>query len=143
MHEVCRKDCEDIKNQCIFNCNQDVMCTSQCNRDEIICKSGNLGKFCFSEYLILDCPCDVNCPNGCEYCENSICDKSVLILNTGSWDSVPMVVDFKGNVDDDLDFKIENMSRGTWACSVTLNGDFLVFGNTDLVTQIIESLKCT
>ena len=40
-----------------------------------------------------------------------------------------MVVDFDGNVDDNLDFKIETMSRSRWACSVTLNGEFLVFGN--------------
>ena len=40
-----------------------------------------------------------------------------------------MVVDFDGNVDDHLDFTIDTWSRSRWACSVTLNGDFLVFGN--------------
>ena len=50
-------------------------------------------------------------------------------MNTDSYDSVPMVVDFDGNVDDHLDFTIDTWSRSRWACSVTLNGDFLVFGN--------------
>ena len=50
-------------------------------------------------------------------------------MNTDSYYSIPMVVDFDGNVDDNLDFKIETMSRSRWACSVTLNGEFLVFGN--------------
>ena len=71
----------------------------------------------------------MNCPDGCANCDNSLCKKSVLILNTDSYYSIPMVVDFDGNVDDNLDFKIETMSRSRWACSVTLNGEFLVFGN--------------
>ena len=50
-------------------------------------------------------------------------------MNNDSYYSIPMVVDFDGNVDDNLDFKIETMSRSRWACSVTLNGEFLVFGN--------------
>ena len=71
----------------------------------------------------------MNCPDGCADCDNSLCKKSVLILNTDSYDSVPMVVDFDGNFDDHLDFTIDTWSRSRWACSVTLNGEFLVFGN--------------
>ena len=71
----------------------------------------------------------MNCPDGCAHYDNSLCKKSVLILNTESYDSVPMVVDFDGNVDDHLDFTIDTWSKSRWACSVTLNGEFLVFGN--------------
>ena len=61
-------------------------------------------------------------------------------MNNDSYYSIPMVVDFDGNVDDNLDFKIETMSRSRWACSVTLNGEFLVFGNGYQVNDQINSV---
>ena len=106
------------------------MCITQCTRDQFDCNSGKFDELnALFQSSFLDCPCDTNCPNGCVSCDNSLCKKSVLILNTDSYYSIPMVVDFDGNVDDNLDFKIETMSRSRWACSVTLNGEFLVFGN--------------
>ena len=67
---------------------------------------------------ILDCPCELFCPEGCTGCDNLVCTETtvspdvtttsqpdtttsptvnaVLILNTVSSANVPMIVDFEG-----------------------------------------------
>ena len=48
--------------------------------------------------LSLDCPCNANCPNGCQNCRNPICpvdNKSVLVLNTKD-SNQPVLIKFDG-----------------------------------------------
>ena len=49
----------------------------------------------------LDCPCQINCPNGCLDCPNPICpfepaEKAILMLNTYTESNKPMVIDMNG-----------------------------------------------
>ena len=53
-----------------------------CQREQIECES--------------NCPCNINCENGCVNCDNLICKDSILILNTFSPSNQPVKLDFKG-----------------------------------------------
>lgn len=48
---------------------------------------------------ISDCPCESNCPNGCDGCENHICTpkKSVLVLSTFYSSTADLTWDFKSS----------------------------------------------
>ena len=51
--------------------------------------------------VISDCPCQINCPQGCTNCPNSICNSqgtAVLMLSTFQRSNKPMVIDFDGNL---------------------------------------------
>lgn len=51
------------------------------------------------QHTILDCPCEANCPNGCDDCENPICKpigNAILVLNTSYSSNKPFIVDFNG-----------------------------------------------
>ena len=43
----------------------------------------------------LGCPCNANCPNGCDGCANLIC-RAVLVLSTFSPSNIPMVIGYNG-----------------------------------------------
>ena len=59
---------------------------------------------------MLECPCGVDCPGGCEKCDHSLCEtttiaattiatpskEAVLLLATRFSSNVPMVIDFEG-----------------------------------------------
>ena len=73
---------------------------------------------CDFELDILDCPCELFCPQGCDGCDNQVCTETtatpdvtkpsqpdtttspttnaILILNTVNSANVPMIVDFEG-----------------------------------------------
>ena len=73
----------------------------------------------YSQSLPIDCPCELNCPNGCVDCPNVICGtttvptsfeitttavtttkmpvyNAVLVLSSMNSNNKPMVVDFNG-----------------------------------------------
>ena len=50
---------------------------------------------------IIACPCMIDCYDGCENCDNPICDnpmteKDVLVLSTFYNDKTPMIISFDG-----------------------------------------------
>ena len=99
-----------------------------------------------SQFIFEVCPCDLECPAGCEGCSNSICEdpnssttvstittgvsseKAVLMLNTARSENVPMVITFNGDVDDKINFIYDERTEVYISCGVTLNGEFWIFG---------------
>ena len=63
----------------------------------------------------LGCPCNIDCPNGCDGCDNSICKpvakEAVLMLSTRSSKSVPMVIGFNGKHYSFFNFESYNMTH--------------------------------
>ena len=47
----CENVCETKLFECFQNCENDIECTSTCNREHVKCEN--------------ECPCHQNCPNGC------------------------------------------------------------------------------
>ena len=69
----CEGQCEFQYIDCTQSCS-DTNCLVECGRTLNDCINGL--SFCqiLSSYIIfLDCPCNLNCPNGCNDCPNSIC----------------------------------------------------------------------
>ena len=82
-----------------------------------------------SQFIFEVCPCDLECPAGCEGCSNSICEdpnssttvstittgvsseKAVLMLNTARSENVPMVITFNGDVDDKINFTYDERTE--------------------------------
>ena len=71
-------------------------------------------------YIFSDCPCEINCPNGCNECPNPICDRqemAVLMLNTGQirreveLDYIALVVGFDGKFLSVLYYKALSLSK--------------------------------
>ncbi|CAG5114057.1 Oidioi.mRNA.OKI2018_I69.chr2.g8137.t1.cds [Oikopleura dioica] len=58
---LCDTDCRGAYIACRQNCN-DLTCDNECAIEYVECLS--------------DCPCGVNCPNGCEDCEHPTCQPS-------------------------------------------------------------------
>ena len=60
---------------------------------------------------------------------SSSSSNAVLILSTFHPDNKPLVVDFQGNVNDDLDFQYEEGATAALGCGATLMGEFWYFGD--------------
>ena len=59
--QMCEADCDTVYIECLFRCGQDA-CLSECAVELNRC--------------IDRCPCNSNCPNGCEHCDNDACSCS-------------------------------------------------------------------
>ena len=87
--------------------------------------------------MTLACPCDQDCPNGCQGCSNSICEdsnfsttgsiiatttvpsqKAALMLNTARSDNVPMVITFNGKLDYNLLLDDASVIRGHYLMGI-------------------------
>ena len=65
--------CELEYVDCISSCSG-TDCLIECGRTLTDCTNGNYSfqKF-FRQFVFIDCPCNLNCPNGCSGCPNLIC----------------------------------------------------------------------
>ena len=123
LHVICYDTCVEDTSQCILSCDpSDSECVHVCLRAEADCIRGKtLGFFLGLGLSIvvknhLGCPCDTDCPNGCDGCANSICEcsvtsttsvstttsksaakEAVLMLSTAYSTNVPMVIGYNGN----------------------------------------------
>ena len=89
LNAICHDTCILETYKCIMSCEPtDSSCIYTCLRAEDSCGSSknfhyNLGLnnpiFFIRSNLKFHwgCPCDIECPNGCDGCENSICECSV------------------------------------------------------------------
>ena len=107
-----------------------------------------------SQFIFEVCPCDLECPAGCEGCSNSICEdpnssttvstittgvsseKAALMLNTARSENVPMVITFNGDVDDKINFIYDERTEVYISCGVTLNEEFWIFGGAQHRQQV-------
>ena len=73
---ACTDRCEAIPVECVLNCAaDDTACISQCFRENTECLNG--------QSLISgtsDCPCEINCLDGCDGCDNPVCDCQVSFI---------------------------------------------------------------
>ena len=71
--EKCEGICELEYVDCISGCSG-TDCLIECGRTLTDCTNGNylLQKFDLQNFFT-DCPCNLNCPNGCSGCPNLIC----------------------------------------------------------------------
>ena len=53
----------------------------------------------------------------------------MLVLNTFNWLNRPLVVDFNGNFNSNLDFEYTEDQMAENGCGVTYMGEFWYFGN--------------
>ena len=88
---------------------------------------------------MLACPCEENCPDGCDGCSNPVC-YAVLVLSTKDETNTPMVVDVYGNVDNDLSFSYGDGATAYGGCAVTFNGEFWYFGGHSNNKKQVEIL---
>ena len=83
LFDVCIERCETAQLECILNCENDLMCLSQCISGATSCIEGKFRSL-FYFYKILwcskDCPCQINCLDGCDDCPNSVCQCEVSIV---------------------------------------------------------------
>ena len=117
---------------CVSSCESDASCTSSCNREFFACND--------------ECPCHENCPDGCEGCEHYLCiegtttvptttteeydvdNQNVLILNNYVQKNYPIMVNFKGELQDDLFFTEGPNIEVQGGCSVKFRGEYWFFG---------------
>ena len=69
------------------------------------------------------------CPYGCP-CDDFECEpdkNSILVLNTQS-SNKPVLINYDGGVQNDLEFAMGPETSVYFSCSAKLNGDFYVFG---------------
>ena len=85
MQEICQSHCETDYAECVEIC-FDIDCLLECGRKLTECSNGEFSTIIsilmvimhdmlHIRYLSLfsDCPCGLNCPNGCNNCPNPIC----------------------------------------------------------------------
>ena len=90
MNIACTDRCVEISVDCITGCDpDDITCYSQCQREIAECINSKL--LCapmFHKYKALEfescfltcnsgCPCELNCLDGCEDCDNPVCNCEV------------------------------------------------------------------
>ena len=63
-------------------------------------------------------------------------EQAVLVLSTHRPENVPHVISFDGTVDADTLFEYGENTESLFSCSVTLNGEFWVFGGNELNRQV-------
>ena len=85
----------------------------------------------FKENCSAGCPCDEwDCEDQTtttsEVLTTALPEKSVLVLSNTNSRSVPMVVSFDGEVDNDIEFDYNEFVG--YGCSTTLNGEFYYVG---------------
>ena len=98
MNIACTDRCVEISVECITACDPaDITCYSQCQREIAECINGELvsspslkqkGRLVLHKYkalgikiyflaCYLGCPCELNCLDGCEDCDNPVCNCEV------------------------------------------------------------------
>jgi len=98
LNAVCHETCIEEALECIMSCDStDSTCISDCLRAEDTCVTSKnvdikiikqrlkwasvmLIKLCILKFH-WGCPCNIECPNGCDGCANSICECSVRLLS--------------------------------------------------------------
>ena len=69
----CETQCELEYVDCTLSCS-DTNCLIDCGRALTDCVQGlNMDECSIMNNHFLDCPCNINCPNGCNGCPNPIC----------------------------------------------------------------------
>lgn len=77
---MCIGLCQIERVNCLEACEEDILCQSECFRNYQPCIDGEstltplwtLGPHCIDAFS--DCPCGVNCPNGCQDCPFYFCN---------------------------------------------------------------------
>ena len=92
LNAICHETCIEETYKCIMSCEPtDSTCIYTCLRAEDSCRASKnfhikvMKHFGFNDPAFIrsnlkfhwGCPCDIECPNGCDDCENSICECSV------------------------------------------------------------------
>ena len=81
MNLACTERCEQSLLECFVGCGNDMNCVSDCIREETKCIQGKslqifkIGFWIFKH--ILDCPCEIGCLDGCDDCDNAVCQCEV------------------------------------------------------------------
>ena len=89
----CENSCENSLEKCISECGPDTSCISSCTRTHAFCLDG--------------CPCNANCPSGCDSCPDSSFCSSVLVLNTCQQNE-PLLYNYGlGDLSENLDFTMK------------------------------------
>ena len=122
-------------------------CILACNDSD--CKMECVEEF---ETKHQDCPCQVSltffyqnwrnnqekCPYGCP-CDDYKCSipdkKSVLVLSTQNTNIIPVLINYDGGINENLEFKFED-TQAHYSCSALLNGEFYVFGGSIKKKQV-------
>ena len=94
LNAICHESCIEETYKCIMACEPtDSTCIYTCLRAEDSCRASKNFHLNIIKHLGLNdpvfissnfksnwgCPCDIECPNGCDGCENSICECSVSL----------------------------------------------------------------
>ena len=77
LNVACKDRCEIISIECILACDNDTLCMSQCSRENTECLNGKKISVEYFRGIVSDCPCEANCLDGCDDCENPVCDCEV------------------------------------------------------------------
>ena len=89
LNVACTDRCEEISVECITNCETDSACISLCVRETIECTNGNYSYYYEFKFLneskkiqiiYSACPCELNCLDGCDDCDNPVCDCQVKLF---------------------------------------------------------------
>jgi len=123
--------------RCVYNCENNEQCEDDC-----------LDRFKTRQ---LNCPCEENCSAGCP-CDEFDCleptstpavttatvpatttsptGNAVLVLSTFNSNNKPFIVDFNGNVNEDLSFQYGDGTQAHYGCGATLKNIFWYFGGS-------------
>lgn len=123
---ACQNKCDADLIECVVQCNaSDQTCLSNCSRAEKDC--------------IYQCPCQKECPKGCQGCSHPVCEipeNPILILSSLNADemdhnihSYARIMEWNGNyINDSVGFTFGEDTGLNHSCSTILNGELWVFG---------------
>lgn len=82
---LCTEECEEVHLDCLSQCENDLIYISECTRQMAYCIQGKSILNIMTTPVITihrcisDCPCNAGCPDGCEGCDNLICQCQVKL----------------------------------------------------------------
>ena len=145
---LCREKADNSLFSCVAQCQDDLECSSRCNRE-------------YAQKLE-ECPCKSGCPTGCP-CPNYECHSSVLALNTWMrepWflfiyffkkqkslsrksNNPPTLLHPNGDfTTTDFNFTIPPLVDVELSCSLVWKDRMFIFGGSSRRRQILEIDNC-
>ena len=132
--EICIETCDRDYFECVGQCSDDLECAADCARTLDVCQR--------------TCPCFEECPNGCNGCQNPVCDRNlttVVSLNTyGSNNAFLLNPLDDGNLyDPKVNFSYESNTEVYYSCYTVFQGKQYIFGGEENPRQISVVNDCS
>ena len=132
--DICLGTCDRDYFECAAQCLDDLDCSAECTRLLDKCQKS--------------CPCYGECPNGCDGCQNPVCDQkltTVVSLNTYGSNNAFLLNPFNDSnlYDPKVNFTYEPNTEVYYSCYAVFKGRQYIFGGEENPRQISIVNECT